>query len=135
MIRYVVVSLAGGLLFGTLDALIHANPLAQRLFAFYQPIARTSLNPVTGMVIDVVYGFVMAMIFLLLYPSLPGESRLLKGISFALLAWFFRVVMDAASHWMMFQAPPAALLYSLAAGLVEMLILGILFGLALRPAA
>ena len=63
------------------------------------------------MAIDIAFGFVMAGVFLLFYESLPGGSGLLKGLSFALVAWFFRVVMSAASHWMMFQVPARTLLY------------------------
>ena len=33
ILRTVFVGLAGGVLFGILDALIHANPLARRLYA------------------------------------------------------------------------------------------------------
>ena len=135
MVRYVIVSAVSGILFGILDALVNANPLARRLFEVYRPIARTSLNPVAGMAIDLAYGFAMAGVFLLLYASLPGTSGLAKGASFAVMVWFFRVVMAAASQWMMFTVPAATVLYSLAAGLVEMLILGVLYGLTLRPAA
>ncbi len=83
--------------------------------------------------IDIVYGFVMAGVFLVLYRSLPGEAGLIKGISFALLVWFFRVVMSVASGWMMFNVTIGALLYTLVTGLGEMLILGILYGLTLKP--
>ena len=134
MARYIIVSLIGGILFGILDAVINANPLAQRLYAAYKPIARTSVNPIAGIAIDLVYGFVMAGAFLLLYASLPGATGLVKGLSFAILVWFFRVVMQAASHWVMFNVPLKTLLYSLVAGLGEMLILGVLYGLALKPA-
>jgi hypothetical protein len=79
-------------------------------------------------------GFVLAALFQLVYPSLPGEVGLVKGVSFALMVWFFRVVMSVASQWMMFKVPLKALLYTLLAGLGEMLILGILYGLALQPA-
>lgn len=132
MIRYIIVSVVAGILFGFLDGVINANPLAQRLYAIYKPIARTSLNPAAGIVIDLVYGFVMAGVFLLLYHSLPGATGLIKGASFGLLMWFFRVVMSAASQWVMFNVPAQALLYSLGAGLGEMLILGALYGLTLR---
>ena len=97
MLRYVVVSLASGILFGALDAVINANPLAQRLYEVYRPIARASVNAPAGVAIDLVYGFVLAGIFLLLYASLPGGAGWRKGISFGLLAWFFRVVMSVAS--------------------------------------
>jgi len=134
MTRYVIVSVVSGILFGILDAVINANPLAQRLYRVYEPLARTSLNPLLGLGIDLVHGFVMAGVFLLLYASLPGETGLVKGVSFALLVWFFRVVMSVASQWVMFRVPGTALFYSLATGFGEMLILSILYGLALKPA-
>ena len=134
MIGYIIVSVVSGILFGILDGVINANPLAQRLYEIYKPIARTSINPLAGIVIDLVYGFVMAGVFLLLYKSLPGETGLIKGVSFAFLAWFFRVVMYTASQWVMFQVPARTLLYTLVTGLAEMLILGVLYGLTLRPA-
>ena len=133
MVNYIIVSIVSGVLFGAMDGLINANPLAQRLYEVFKPIAKTSVNVPAGVVIDLVYGFVMAGIFLLLYKSLPGEVGLVKGISFALFVWFFRVVMYVASQWMMFNVPMGALLYSLITGLGEMLILGILYGLTLKP--
>ena len=131
--RYVLVSIAGGILFGVMDGLIHGNPLAQRLFEVYKPIAKTSINVPAGVAIDLAYGFVMSGVFLLLYSSLPGEAGWMKGISFAVLVWFFRVGMGVASQWMMFNVPAAALLYSLVTGLGEMLVLGALYGLSLKP--
>ena len=133
MTGYIIISVISGILFGILDGVINANPLAQRLYKVYQPIAKTSINPLAGILIDLVYGFVMAGVFVLLYNSLPGETGLLKGVSFAILAWFFRVVMSVASQWIMYIVPGKTLLYSLASGLGEMLVLGVLYGLALKP--
>ena len=135
MIRYLIVSVASGILFGAMDGLAHANPVAQRLYEAYRPISKTSANMLAGVLIDLVYGFVMAGVFLILDNSLPGGTGLLKGLSFALLAWFFRVLMSVASQWMMFTIPGKTLLYTLIAGLLEMLVLGILYGLALKPFA
>ena len=133
MAKYAIVSVVSGILFGVLDGLINANPMAQRLYDVYKPIAKISINPVAGIAIDLVYGFVMAGVFLFLYQSLPGEAGIVKGISFALVVWFFRVVMYVVTQWMMFNVPVATLLYTLIAGLGEMLILGILYGLVLKP--
>jgi len=133
MAGYIIGSIAGGLLFGIMDGLINANPLAVRLFAVFKPIARTSINIPAGLVIDLAYGFIMAGLFLMVYPSLPGQAGWVKGLIFGLLVWFFRVVMGVISQWMMYTVPVDALLYSLAAGLVEMLVLGLLFGLVVRP--
>ena len=133
MIAYIIISVISGILFGLLDGVINANPVAQRLYQVYKPISKTSINPLAGILIDLVYGFVMAGVFLLLYNSLPGEIGFIKGVSFAVLVWFFRVVMYVASQWVMFIIPVQTLLYSLVAGLGEMLILGVLYGLTLKP--
>ncbi len=133
MARTIIVSIIGGILFGLLDGLINANPLAQRLYEVYKPIAKTSLNMAAGIAIDLAYGFILAAVFLLLYQSLPGGSGFLKGLSFAVLIWFFRVVMAVASSWMMYTVPNRTLAYTLLVGFGEMLILGIFYGLTLRP--
>jgi hypothetical protein len=133
MTSYIIISIISGILFGVLDGLINANPIANKLYEVYKPISKTSINFVAGMIIDLAYGFILAALFLLVYPSLPGEAGLVKGASFALMVWFFRVVMSVASQWMMYKVPSKALLYTLLAGLGEMLILGILYGLALQP--
>ena len=133
MIRYIIVSISSGILFGFLDGVINANPLAQKLNDIYRPIARTTINVPVGIAIDLAYGFIMAAVFLMIFKSLPGQSGLAKGIAFALIVWFFRVVMSAASSWMMFKVPIETIFYYLSTGLVEMLILGILYGLTLKP--
>lgn len=133
MANYVIISLISGVLFGILDGVINANPLAQRLYQVYQPIAKKSINIIAGSLIDLIYGFILAGLFLLLYDSLPGEVGLVKGLSFGIIAWFFRVLMNSASQWMMYTVPARTLLYSLITGLGEMLILGILYGLLLQP--
>jgi len=40
MVRYIIVSIVSGILFGVLDGLINANPLAQRLYEVYKPISQ-----------------------------------------------------------------------------------------------
>jgi hypothetical protein len=133
MTRYIIVSITSGILFGVMDGLINGNPVATRLFEVYKPIARQSLNMLAGIVIDLSYGFILAGMFLLLYPSLPGEAGFVKGVSFAVMVWFLRVVMNVASQWMMYKVPSKTLLYSLLTGLGEMLVLGTLYGFTLRP--
>jgi len=134
MTSYIIVSVISGILFGILDGLINANPMANKLFEVYKPIAKPSLNFVAGIIIDLAYGFILAALFMLLYPVLPGATGVVKGLSFGLMAWFFRVVMSVASQWMMYKVPLNTLVYSLFTGLGEMLILGILYGLTLQPA-
>lgn len=133
MIRAIVVCVLNGLFFGILDGLINANPFARKLFEVYNPISRTSINAPVGLVIDLIYGFVMGGIFLMIYNSLPGASGPVKGINFALMIWFFRVVMGAASSWMMFTVPVNTLLYTVITGLIEMILIGMVYGIFLKP--
>jgi len=93
ILRYVLVSVGSGILFGVMDGILNANPLARRLYKVFEPIARKSVNVPAGLAIDLVYGFALAGGFLLLYASLPGGSGLLKGLVFGGLVWFARVVM------------------------------------------
>jgi hypothetical protein len=133
MLQFVIVSVISGFLFAVLDIVINVNPLARRLFEVYKPIARTAANPIAGIIIDLVYGLMMAIIFLLLYNSLPGATGLIKGLSYAGIMWFFRVIMNNTSQWMMFKLPANTIFFSIASGLGEMLILGVLYGLTLKP--
>ncbi len=134
MISYIVISIISGMLFGLLDGVINANPLARKLNQVYKPIAKTSLNFIAGIIIDLLYGFILAGLFLLLYASLPGTAGWIKGICFGVMVWFLRVVMRVASEWMMFKVPLKTLAFSLLTGLGEMLILGLLYGFFLHPA-
>jgi len=104
--------------------------LRQRLYAAYRPIARESLNAAAGTAIDLFFGFAMMGCFLLLRPALPG-SPLAQGIVFGLIAWFFRTLMGVAAQWLMFTVPPATLFYELCVGLLEMVLIGALYGVAL----
>ncbi|MEW5815527.1 MAG: DUF6789 family protein [Spirochaetota bacterium] len=133
MIRYFIVSIANGILFGILDGVINANPYAQKIFEVYKPIAKTSINAPTGIIIDIVYGLIMGFIFLILYKALPGNTGFFKGIVFALIIWFFRVLMSVVTTWMMFKVPTTTLLYTAVTGLIEMLIIGIVYGILLKP--
>ncbi|MEN6315907.1 MAG: hypothetical protein ABFD25_16850 [Clostridiaceae bacterium] len=109
---FIIVGTVSGILFGIMDGLINTNRLAQKLYVVYKPIIKSSVNLPAGIIIDLVYGFMMAGIFMLLFNSLPGAAGSVKGISFALIVWFFRVVMHVASQWMMFKVPAKALLYT-----------------------
>ena len=112
--------------------MINANPLAQKLLEAYKPISKTMINFQAGIVIDLLFGIIMAAIFVILYKSLPGSTSVLKGLSFGILIWFFRVAMWTASSFVMFKIPLNTLSYSLVVGLIEMLILGLFYGLLLK---
>lgn len=132
MIRYFIVSVFSGVVFGILDGLIHANPIAQELLLVFQPIARSSVNIPVGVAIDLIYGFILAGIFLILYRSIPGKTGWAKGLNYGLFVWFLRVVMYVITTWMMFDVPQTTLFYLLFTGLVEMLVIGLIYGVVLK---
>jgi hypothetical protein len=130
--RIIAVGLVVGFLFGVADALLNANPLARRLYESYRPILRASVNAPLGIAFDLLFGIVMAILFVAFLPSFH-PSRILSGLEFGVVAWFFRVAMGAASQLVMFRIPAAALLYTLSTGLAEMLLLGVFLGALLGP--
>ncbi len=130
--RILAAGLVAGMVFAVLDGLINANPLAQRLYVVYRPIARDSVNAPLGLAFDLASGIVMAFLFMALTPVLPA-GWIGRGFAFGLIAWFFRVAMGTASQFVMFKVPLPALLYGLLTGLTEMIVLGLLYGALLRP--
>ena len=133
MVRYIIISILSGILFALLDGLINANPIAQKLMECYKPIAKSSVNITTGIAIDIFYGFVMCGIYLLVFNSLPSDNSLIKGIVYGFIIWFFRVLMSVLSTFMTQQVPAKTLVYILLTGFVEVLIIGIFYGLTIKP--
>lgn len=132
MTKFIITAVLTGLLFGLMDGLINSNPYAVKLMECYKPIAKQSINVPVGIGIDLLYGFIISSIFILIKPNLPSEIGIIKGLSYGLGIWFFRVVMGAISSWMMFNIPIQTLIYVLLTGLLEMIVLGILNGLMLK---
>lgn len=128
LVNLALASLGAGVLFGVMDAALHANPLAQRLHADYAPIAKAEVNAVAGVAIDLVYGLVLVLVFRQIAPVLPGTGGVMAGLVFGLGVWFFRVVMSVATTWMSLRIRPALLVYQLSTGLAEMLVLGAFLG-------
>jgi hypothetical protein len=131
MLRQVAVGVVAGIAFLILDGVLHANPLAQRLYAPYQVIARPSVNALAGSAIDLAFGVVLVFLFVTLRDSLPGRSSATKALSFGLLVWFLRVCMRVAGEWVMTVVPVQAHVYTLGAGLIQMLIVAGIIALLL----
>jgi hypothetical protein len=131
--HFVIISVVCGILLWLLGAIINRNPFAQKLYQVYAPILKQTYNIPISILANLFYGFVFSGMFLLLFKSLPGETTIIKGISFALIVWFLRGVMSALSQWTAFALPFKAVIYAAISGLCEMLIVGVLFSLTLKP--
>jgi hypothetical protein len=134
MLRKVSVGVVAGVVFLILDGLLNANPLAQRLYTVYRPIARPSVNALAGSAIDLAYGMVLVLLFVTLRASLPGRTSLMKALSFGLMVWFLRVCMRVAGEWVVTVVPAPVHVYTLVAGLLQVLIVAGLIGLLLPEA-
>ena len=134
MVRKILVGLLAGVVFLVLDGLINANPLAQRLYAVYQPLARPSVNALAGSAIDLAYGVVLALLFVVLRAGLPGRTAFTKGLAFGLVVWFLRVCMRVAGEWVMMVVPAPTHAYTLLAGLLQILIVTEVIALLLPEA-
>lgn len=132
MVRFILAAMLTGILFGIMDGLINGNPFAIKLMACYKPIARTNINVPAGIMIDLLYGFIISGIYLLILPVLPANNGILNGLLYGLGIWFFRVFMGVMSTWMMHTVPVKTLGYILITGLAEILIIGALNGLILK---
>ena len=62
MLRQILVGLMAGVAFLLLDGVLNANPMAQRLYAAYQPIARQSVNALAGSAINLAFGVLLSRI-------------------------------------------------------------------------
>jgi len=133
MLTFALVAVGSGVLFATLDVIINANPLGRSLYEVYRPLARDRVNPLLGLAVDLVFGVAMAGIYVVLHDSLPGSSGVVKGLSYAVLMSFFRVVMSVVSQGMTLRIPGKTLVYTLLTGIGESGVIGVLYGLTLEP--
>jgi hypothetical protein len=132
MIRFIIAAILTGLLFGIMDGVINGNPFALRLMECYKPIAKQEINVLIGLLIDLFYGFAISGIFIVIIPALPTDIGIIRGLTYGIGIWFFRVLMGVISNWMMFNVPGKTLVYILLTGLIEMIILGIINGLIIK---
>jgi len=77
-----------------------------------------------GLIFELINGFMLAVIYAVIHPSLPGRGWK-KGISYGVLVWGLRVVMGAFSTYMMTDMSPILIAITVVTGLIEVLILGI----------
>jgi hypothetical protein len=77
-----------------------------------------------GLIFELINGFMLAVIYAVIHPSLPGLGWK-KGLSYGLLVWGLRVVMGAFSTYMMTDMSPILIAITVVTGLIEVLILGI----------
>jgi hypothetical protein len=132
--RLVIAGLVASILFLVLDAALGmlGGLIGARFFGLpsTQPEGIES-KMVAGLVFELVNGFVLAVVYAILYTCLPGAGWV-RGLSFGVLVWALRVVMWAFSTYMMTDMSPITISITVATGLLEMLIIGVVVALLYR---
>jgi hypothetical protein len=84
-----------------------------------------------GLIFELINGFMLAVIYAVIHPSLPGQGWK-KGISYGLLVWGLRVVMGAFSTYMVTDTHPISIAITVVTGLIEVMILCIVIAAIYR---
>ena len=84
-----------------------------------------------GLIFELINGFMLAVIYAVIHPSLPGRGWK-KGFSYGLLVWGLRVVMGAFSTYMMTDTSRILIAITVVTGLIEVLILCIVIAAIYR---
>ena len=132
--RLVVASIVASVLFLVLDAVLGmaGGFVGAQVFGlpFEQPPGIDD-KMMIGPVFELINGFMLAVIYAVIHPSLPGQGWK-KGISYGLIVWGLRVVMWAFSTYMMTDMAPVSIVINVVTGLIEVLILGIVIAVIYR---
>ncbi|PIV54515.1 hypothetical protein COY52_11335 [Candidatus Desantisbacteria bacterium CG_4_10_14_0_8_um_filter_48_22] len=132
MARFILVSMASGVILGVIDYICNTGSFTEDLKGFSGQLLLSAGKAASGLGINLALGFAMTGIFILLRKSFDG---VIIAMGFALTVWFFRVTMFFIRKWMTFKAPLNDLVYVFIAGMSQMISLGILYELTLKPLA
>jgi hypothetical protein len=121
--RLIIAGIAASILFLVLDAVfgVLGGMIGELAFGL-PPGQPDEAKLVTGLVFELVNGFMLAVIYAIIYPALPGRGWK-KGISYGVIVWGLRVVMWAFSTYMMTDLSPILIGITALTGLLEMLII------------
>jgi len=132
--RLIVAGIAASVLFLVLDMVLGmaGGFIGAQVFGspFEQPPG-IEVKVKFGLIFELINGFMLAVIYAVIHPSLPGQGWK-KGISYGLLVWGLRVVMWAFSTYMMTDMSPILIAITVVTGLIEVLILGVVIAAIYR---
>jgi hypothetical protein len=132
--RLIVAGIAASVLFLVLDMVLGTagGVIGAQVFdlAFEQPPG-IEAKIKFGLIFELINGFMLAIIYAVIHPSLPGQGWK-KGIGYGLLVWGLRVVMGAFSTYMMTDMSPVLIAITVVTGLIEVLILAIVIAAIYR---
>ncbi len=92
------------------------------------PIWRNPPNIAAGAVFDIINGFILAGIFMVMYKGIPG-SGWRKGANFGIIVGLLRTVMSSFSALVMYATPAEVVMIQLVSGYAEIVILCVILSL------
>ena len=111
-----------GALFILFDMLI-AMATSQIFSSYFElEIWKTPPNITAGLVFDLINGFIIVAVYMVIYNGIPG-SGWQKGINYGIIVGLFRVVMTSFSSIVMYNIPLILVVTSLITGYIEIVIL------------
>jgi hypothetical protein len=125
--RLIVAGIAASVLFLVLDAVLGTAGGFIGAQVFGVPVEQPPVFEAKvkfGLIFELINGFMLAIIYAVIHPSLPGQGWK-KGIGYGLLVWGLRVVMGAFSTYTMTDMSPVLIAITVVTGLIEVLILAI----------
>jgi hypothetical protein len=125
--RLIVTGIVASVLFLVLDAALGMAGGVIGAQVFGLPVEQPSgfeAKIKLGLLFELVNGFMLAVIYAVIHPSLPGQGWK-KGISYGLIVWGLRVVMWAFSTYMMTDMASLLIVINVVTGLIEVLILSL----------
>jgi hypothetical protein len=122
-VLFLVLDMVFGMAGGWIVAQISGQPIGQP--------AGIEAKMGLGLLFELINGFLLATIYAVIYRCLPGQGWA-KGISYGFLVWALRVVMWAFSTYMMTDLSPLLIVVTVATGLIEVLVLGVVIAAIYR---
>ncbi len=114
-----------GILFIVFDLLISLS--TSPIFSSFSdlPIWKTPPNISAGIIFDLINGFVLVAVYMIIYNGIPGLGWR-KGFNYGIIVGLFRVVMTSFSSIVMYNIPLPLVITSLITGYIEIVLLCII---------
>jgi hypothetical protein len=126
--KTVICSIIVGILFIVFDMLIAIT--TSPLYALYSDLAiwKTPPNILVGTIFDIINGFILVGVYMVLYIGIPGLGWK-KGLTYGIIVDLFRVVMMTFSSIVMLDIPLLLVVVSLVTGYIEIIVLCVILAL------
>jgi len=114
-----------GVLFIIFDMIIAIS--TSPIFSPYSdlPIWKTPPNILAGTIFDLINGFILAAVYMMIYNGIPGFGWK-KGLNYGIIVGLFRVVMTSFSTIVMYNIPLTLVITSFVTGFIEIMTLCII---------